>query len=418
MKNLMLFVVCMTTILTLPSCSKNCSVEYTYLGMKPYVVTFSEIKRVTVDAPQSFENYGSTTVYGDYIYVTEPGKGIHVFDNQNPAAPVQTSFIKIPGNEQSIIKDGKMYANGYVDLFVLDVSTPSTPRVLNMVNNFFPGTYELTNDGIVLYELEKMTQKCDCGETPNLISESKDGLKYVRIDQQSDLIQSSDGNIRFEKGSNTQKITQSLMGSTAKYAIVDNGLFIVDKNGLKSFSLSNSLNPTKVSQLDFTGGETVFGMKNRVLVGTNSAVRFYKINSDQSLTYSSMLDHVTSCDPVVANDKYAYATFKTSTTCGGWRSALMVADISNFPREISNLTMTAPGGLGIVGNKLLVTSAKSNVHIFDIQNPEQPVGKVTFQQSDASDIIPLSSDRFLVFGKSSVTQYELIGNEAKLISKL
>src|SRR3954462_14545892 len=40
---------------------------------------------------------GKITIDGKYIYLSEPLKGIHVFDNSNPASPKNVSFINIPG---------------------------------------------------------------------------------------------------------------------------------------------------------------------------------------------------------------------------------------------------------------------------------------------------------------------------------
>ena len=59
---------------------------------------------------------------GDYIFVNDVNKGIHIIDNTNPVIPKAFAYIKIPGNEDISVKDDFLYADSASDLLVFDIS--------------------------------------------------------------------------------------------------------------------------------------------------------------------------------------------------------------------------------------------------------------------------------------------------------
>jgi hypothetical protein len=71
------------------------------------------------------------------MYVNEPGKGIHIINNNNPANPVPLKFLKIPGNYDLAIKGNTLYADSYVDLVAFDLSDISSIREVNRLEGIF-----------------------------------------------------------------------------------------------------------------------------------------------------------------------------------------------------------------------------------------------------------------------------------------
>lgn len=401
------------------ACQKDCTVTYTYLGLKPYIVSYKEIRDIRVSSPRAITNYGATTVYGNYIYIADNQKGIHIFDNSNPSNPVQTAFILLPGAENLIINNGKLYANGYIDLFIFDLNNPSLPSLVAERYNFFPTTYEKTNEGIIAYTLQKMNKECNCGEKPELVEEYADGIKFVRVENE-DLSVGSDGNIRVAPNSESAQVTKSIIGSTSKYAINNEALYILNDSEIKAYNLDNPLQPILISNSKIQQGETVFPMDKYLMIGTTSAILVYEINADKSLTYVSRLDHTTQCDPVIAKDNYAYATLKSGSGCGWGNSALLIADISNirYPREVNTFQMSSPNGLGFVGNSLVVTDGAKGVKVFNLTNPTHPSFKEAIDIKNGNDILSLKENRFLVTSDAGIYQFELGKEKSTLISKL
>ena len=59
-----------------------------YLVARPLTLSLEDFRSdPVVIAPQPLETSGKIYAYGDYIFVNEPYKGVHVIDNTNPAAP-------------------------------------------------------------------------------------------------------------------------------------------------------------------------------------------------------------------------------------------------------------------------------------------------------------------------------------------
>ena len=94
-------------------------------------------KDIVVAPPQELENPGKIYIYGDYLFVNEPQKGIHILDNSNPAAPINVNFIKIDGNVDLAINSGILYADSYVDLLAFDISDIRNVKLENRVEDVF-----------------------------------------------------------------------------------------------------------------------------------------------------------------------------------------------------------------------------------------------------------------------------------------
>ena len=71
---------------------------------------------------RTVEDPGKIYVYGEFLLVNEKKKGIHVFDNSNPADPVSLGFLQLLGNTDMAIKDGVLYADHVGQLVALTIN--------------------------------------------------------------------------------------------------------------------------------------------------------------------------------------------------------------------------------------------------------------------------------------------------------
>ena len=81
---------------------------------------------------------GRLYVQGDVVYMSDAGKGIHVINNTNPAAPEAVGFINIPGNTNMSIRGGFLYVDSFVDLAVLDIRDPANIFEVSRQTDVFP----------------------------------------------------------------------------------------------------------------------------------------------------------------------------------------------------------------------------------------------------------------------------------------
>ena len=83
-------------LLTFTGCTDTCQTTTTYISYEPVLKSMSSIREeVDVLPPQPRELQGKIYVYGDYLFLGDPGKGIHIFNNSDQSNPVSISFLNI-----------------------------------------------------------------------------------------------------------------------------------------------------------------------------------------------------------------------------------------------------------------------------------------------------------------------------------
>lgn len=205
-------------------------------------------------------------------------------------------------------------------------------------------------------------------------------------------------------------------GSYARFTIVGNYLYALSGNYLQTFDISDRTKPTSVQSLNTgTTIETIFPFKDYLLLGTPTGMLMYDITTPQSPKYVSRYDHIRSCDPVVAQDNYAFVTLHTSTgnttsgvtgrQCDRGVNELHIIDISNpkFPVFKKSVLMSQPLGLGVDGNLLFVCD--KGLKVFDITTPINPTQKKHYTNITSFDVIPYNKTLIAV-GSDGVHQYD------------
>jgi hypothetical protein len=203
-------------------------------------------------------------------------------------------------------------------------------------------------------------------------------------------------------------------GSTAKFAIKGNTLYIVDSDHLIVFDITNENESLLLQKTNVGNGiETIFPFDNMLFLGTQSGVLIFDISNASSPTYISQYNHIVACDPVVTDGEYAFLTLRTGTNCGRPINELQVLDLSNInnPQWINSVSMVNPKGLALNQNILYVCD--DGVKIFDVSDKyniqliehirDIPANDVIFHnnqllvtadngfyQFDASDFVQLS----------------------------
>ncbi|HXL57785.1 MAG TPA: hypothetical protein VN958_16100, partial [Chitinophagaceae bacterium] len=129
------FIVVISIVGFFSGCFKDTCIN----SFKIYLPVYKSLTQVRADmkslAAQPIQHTGKMFVYGKYIFLNEPDKGIHVIDNTDPAVPVNLSFIHIPGNVDIAVKGNYLYADSYSDLVVFDISNATDIRAIQFLNN-------------------------------------------------------------------------------------------------------------------------------------------------------------------------------------------------------------------------------------------------------------------------------------------
>lgn len=117
-------------------------------GYRPIYMSYEAVRQVTPQGPRSLKHPGKIYVRGNYLFINEPGEGIHIINNMNPANPQPLAFVAIPGNGDMAVKGNVLYADNATDLITLDISNPQQVLVLNRVENAFPANAYPTQTGV------------------------------------------------------------------------------------------------------------------------------------------------------------------------------------------------------------------------------------------------------------------------------
>jgi len=105
----------------------------------PILMTRSQLdESIKLVSPKILYKPGKIYAMGNYFFVVESYKGIHVINNTDPKNPVIESFITAPGCVDLAIKGTTMYVDNAVDLVAIDISISTQVTVTKRIKNVFP----------------------------------------------------------------------------------------------------------------------------------------------------------------------------------------------------------------------------------------------------------------------------------------
>lgn len=95
-------------------------------GMKP---VYEEDLLISKEVSQTLINPGKILSYGPLLLVTEKHQGIHVYDNSDPANPINLFFLEVLANNDVTIRNGLIYLDNGPDLVSIKVTLDTLIKV-------------------------------------------------------------------------------------------------------------------------------------------------------------------------------------------------------------------------------------------------------------------------------------------------
>jgi hypothetical protein len=182
-------------------------------------------------------------------------------------------------------------------------------------------------------------------------------------------------------------------GSTARFTISGNFLYVVDNTNLKAFDISNTSGAPVLKSTTNVGIniETIFPYQDKLFIGSSFSMHIYSLQNPEKPTRLAEAVYMMrmSCDPVVAKDSTAYATLNAAGPCGGGQSQLVVYNIKDITKPVLETTrsLSAPHGLGISYNALYVCD-RVGLNVYNINNTYSPQLLRTITGDTFFDVIP------------------------------
>jgi hypothetical protein len=391
-----------------------------YKGYAPVYLTYKDLRAGVKEVQNvDLKNPGKIYFKDNYIFIVEELEGIHVYDNTNPASPVNKTYVKLPGVMDISISGFIMYADSYVDLVVLDVENVDNIHEVGRINDVLPYTvpasktdfptgYVDKEKGVVIdWELRTIKEKIDYQPNPYPFYYDR-GVNFLSL---SNSMGASSG----VSGSGV-----GLGGSMARFGIKEKALYVVDKSTLKVFDISNKILPVKVNDVNPGWNvETMFLKGNQMYLGTTTGMAIFDITSPFSPFSRTFFTHARSCDPVIVDDTLAYITLRTGTGCGGNQNLLDIVNVKDItkPVVVASYFMTNPHGLGKDGDLLFVCDGSAGLKVYNAADPKTLLGNLIFSYPNiqAYDAIPIGNVLVMI-GDNGLYQYNY--SDVKNISLL
>jgi len=204
-------------------------------------------------------------------------------------------------------------------------------------------------------------------------------------------------------------------GSLATFALKGDYLYTVDNADLNVYNITDIKDPVQVNTVNIGFDiETLFSYNNYLYIGSRNGMFIYGLDQPEFPHKLSSVQHFTACDPVIANDTHAFVTLLGGTQCGNNLNVLQIYDIANIsdPILVSSRNLTAPRGIGLYGNYLIVCD--DEIKVFDITDPKASK-LVTSVNKNAFDVI-ITADLLIAIGETGLYQFMLTPDNTTGIS--
>lgn len=398
------------------ACMKD-TVKESYSFYRPVYQTKDEVKAGIKNAPsEAITNPGKIVLMGNYLFLNEVDKGIHVIDLSDMSQPKKIAFIHIPGCVDLAINGNYLYADCYTDLVTLDITDPKNVSVKQFLNGVFPHRYY----GAYTADTGKVIQK------------------WVKVDTvvKRTLTGGVSGNFEFDSGglifftsyrgnpaaSFSGTAATGIAGSTARFGLQQNRLYTVSHDDLKVFNVTRADAPAYVKQVDLNQGgiETIFPYRNNLFVGAQAGMYIYNTSNPDNPQPLGQFVHVRACDPVIADGDYAYVTLKGGGFCGGFNNQLDVINVKNLtsPQLVKTYSLKGPKGLSKDGSLLFICDANEGLKLFNAADASNIVPIKTIGGFEAHDVIAWQGYAIVVANDGLyLIDYQNINN-VKLVSKM
>ena len=416
-----------SALLFIFTCNSACTdkVYETFHANSPIYMSYEDLRAAVKMTPaREMNNPGKIYFKDQFIFINEKMEGVHVFDVSDPANPQNKGFIEIPGNIDMAIKDNIMYADSYIDLVSIDISSFTAIAEVGRVQKIFPYTLPTYNIKLPIAKLDETKGVVTGWEEKSVRQEIEQQyypIYYHAESMSMDMNYTSMGGI----GGSAAGSAYGVGGSMARFGLYEDFLYIVNQNRLLTFKLvSNSEVTLMDTQYVNWNVETIFITDKHLFLGTQSGMIVESLEVPARPSQKGTFSHVTACDPVVIKGDLAFVTLKGGTTCrGATVNQLDVVRMSNGYSQFALLKsypMYGPQGLGIDSNTdlLFICDGAAGLKIYDAADPltitAHPVA--SFPSINAYDVIPLNNylfmigeDGFLLYDYSDIQDIKQIG---------
>jgi len=147
----------------------------------------------------------------------------------------------------------------------------------------------------------------------------------------------------------------------------------------------------------------------------------YNISNPDQPQAAGRFSHVQSCDPVIADDNYAYVTLRSGTTCNTTINQLEVLRLASGssadPQLVKTYPMANPHGLSKDNDVLFICDGIAGLKVYNAADVQNLVLLKTINVN-AYDVIA-SGNHALLIGQDGLYQYDYTDrHNIRLLSRI
>ena len=359
------------------SCLKdNTTKRYVYY--KPVYKPIEEVRANMKSGPsQEINSPGKLYVKDGYIFLNEVNKGVHIIDYSNPANPQNIAFVAIPGNVDIAVQGDYLYADEYTDLVTFDISNPLDAKLVDTDAGAFPERYYSPFADQVIVDWIKV----------DTIVKSNDNSWWQR-----DYVLSSEFPGLYTASGGGKS---GVGGSMARFTLVNDRLYTVSNHSLNVFNIENEANPAFVTNVSAGFDiETIYPFKNQLFIGTQQGMYIFNVDNPDAPYQVGTFVHAQACDPVIADDRYAYVTLRSGNTCSNvTEDVLHVIDVTDPANAtlVKSYAFTNPHGLAKDGNTLFICDGRDGLKLLNAADPLNITPITAIGGMETFDVIALDN---------------------------
>lgn len=401
-------------MILLNGCIKDtCRQTFTYTMYVPVYKTNEEVRANIKNQPgREMERPGKLFIKGHYIFLNEVDKGIHVIDNSDASNPRNISFIEIPGNVDLAVKGNILYADMYTDLVTIDISNPENVSLKKVLEGVFPFRYYHSS-----FALDSTKVIAEWVHRDTTIIQECNNFSGFWGDR--NMLAFSNTSSSESKGGAGSPY--GMGGSMARFSVVHERLYTVSDQDLTVFNIQNMVEPAYNGKVNIGQRiETLYPFKNNLFIGSASGMFIYDISNADNPKLTGQFGHVQSCDPVIADDEYAYVTLRSGTECQGFTNQLEVLKLNALtnPSLVKIYTLTNPHGLSKDGNLLFICDGSDGLKVFNASSPSNIYLVKHLTGLTTYDVITWNN-KAIVSANDGLYQYDYSNiNNIRLLSKI
>jgi hypothetical protein len=396
MKKAMLFTALVCSVISFNACVKSEIRKKMILAVPQFMERNEFYNSLKMQAAQEVAAPGKFILYNNYMLLQDIYRGIHIVDVSNIASPKKIGFIPAGNAHDFAMKDNYLYLDCNSDLVTLNLSDINNIKVAqiqaNVFNNFGNPNSNGNNQIFTGYKYVDTV----------IIEDVAQNYYYNKVGI-FNTMEVASGTV-MNMASSSGGSTTSVGGSMARFCIVGNYMYTVDASKLITFNIQNGAQPSTGSTSNLGWQiETVYPMKDKLFIGSASGMFIYSIANPATPQAQGTFTHATVCDPVIADDNYAYVTLRNGTQCRGFINQLDIVNISdvNNPTLVKSYNLTNPHGLSKKDNTLYICDGKDGLRLMNVSDVHAATTTKTIAMAETFDVIA-SGDKAFVSAKDGI----------------